>query len=210
MRLLIASNNPHKIREIKAILKDMWANKITFDLFSLKDFPNYKAPEESGSSFEENALIKATTAARKLGLLTIADDSGLVVPFLGGAPGIHSARFAGISATDIENRKKLLLKMLIAKEEERYAYYECWLALVSPEGFQFCTNGLCEGSILEEEHGCNGFGYDSLFLKHEYGKTFAELNDQTKNRVSHRRKAFDKMGLTLENLANKLNNTQNS
>lgn len=194
MQLVIASSNVHKIRECRSILKQLRF----LDILSLLDFPHYHPPEETGKTFEENARLKALHAARALGKMVIADDSGLVVPALGGKPGIFSARFAGENATDKDNRRKLLELMQNLTESERTAYFECWIVLASPEGVVRTVSGLCEGSILTEERGSQGFGYDPLFLKYEYSKTFAEMDEETKNRISHRRKALDKILATLE------------
>lgn len=196
MQLVIASTNMHKIREFRAMLKALRK----FDILSLHDFPHYVPAEEVGDSFEEIASKKALHAAAALGKIVLADDSGLVVPALGGAPGIYSARYAGVDATDKENRLKLLAEMEDLQETDRYAYLECCLALATPDSLKKCAKGTCEGIILTQERGSNGFGYDSIFLKHDYSKTFAELEEDTKNRISHRRKAFDKMQLTLEAL----------
>ncbi len=195
MELVIASKNVHKIREFRAMLKKLASS---FDLLSLIDFPSYTPLAESGSSFEENAIIKAEHAAKTLNRWVLADDSGLVVPALKGAPGIFSRRYAGEQATDKENRQKLLKEMAHVQEPYRQGYYECWIALASPEGVKKTAKGVSEGMIIEQERGSLGFGYDSLFVKHEYGKTFAELEEETKNRISHRRKALDKILPVLE------------
>lgn len=196
IELVIASTNIHKIREFKAMLK----NHRAFDLRSLLDFPGYQPPPETGATFEENAILKATHAAAALNRWVVADDSGLVVPALGGIPGVYSARFAGDDATDLENRKKLLEKMLHLLDEDRNAYFECCIALASPAGIKKCVTGICEGSLLMQEKGGSGFGYDPLFMKHGYNKTFAELEEATKNRISHRRKALDKLLISLESI----------
>jgi len=195
--LVIASKNVHKIREFKAILKDL----PLLDILTLHDFPDYTPPEEVGKSFEENATLKAAHAAKSLNIWAIADDSGIVVPALGGEPGVFSARYAGNHATDGENRKKLLGKMEHLLDADRNAYFECAIALASPEGLKKCVKGTCEGKLLEKERGGNGFGYDPLFVKHEYSKTFAELGESVKNRISHRRKALDKILLSIESFA---------
>jgi XTP/dITP diphosphohydrolase len=194
---VIGSHNVHKIREFRAILKKQGL----FDLLSLIDFPEYSSPEETGSTFEENAILKAKHAALSLKRWVLADDSGLVVPALQGEPGVHSRRFAGPDATDKDNRRKLLKEMNLLQDSCRQAYFECVLAFASPEGVVKTVKGVVEGVILEEERGSFGFGYDSLFLKHEYGKTFAELDEETKNRISHRRKALDRLLPTLESVA---------
>jgi len=195
MKLIIASRNVHKIREIRSMLKE----KKTWDIFSLIDFPDYQPPEETGKTFEENAILKAIDAAKTLNSWVLADDSGLVVPALNGAPGIYSARYAGEHATDKENRQKLFQEMAALKNENRDAYFECCIALASPEGVEKSVCGRCEGTIIEEERGGQGFGYDPIFKKHDYNKTFAELEEEVKNRISHRRKAIDLILLIIEN-----------
>lgn len=189
MELVIASKNVHKIREFRAMLRGMK----DCDLLSLIDFPQYEPPEENGASFEENAILKAVHAASALQKWVIADDSGLVVPALKGEPGIYSRRYAGEDATDKDNRKKLLREMAHLEEPLRQAYFECWIALAGPKGLKKAVKGTVEGIILFQERGGMGFGYDPLFVKHDYSKTFAELDEETKNRVSHRRKALDRI-----------------
>jgi XTP/dITP diphosphohydrolase len=197
MEIVIASTNVHKIREYRSMLKGLAG----FDVLSLLDFPHYLPDDEVGDSFENIAIMKALHAASALGRLVLADDSGLVVPALGGAPGIFSARYAGPHATDKDNRMKLLDNMKNIHDPDRYAYMECCIALADQHGLKKCVRGVTEGMIIHGERGGNGFGYDSVFLKHDYSKTFAELEEETKNRISHRRKAFDKLKLTLEAIA---------
>ena len=196
LKLVIATTNIHKIREFRSILKAF----PDLDLLSLCDFPSYVQPEETGKTFEENAALKALHAAQTLNCLAIADDSGLTVPALKGAPGVFSARYAGNQATDADNRKKLLEQIRSLPDEDRNAVFECSIALASPQGIQKITKGSCEGVLLDKERGGGGFGYDPLFVKHGYGKSFAELDETTKNRISHRRKAIDKMLPYLESL----------
>ncbi len=196
MELVLATTNVHKIREIRSLLKSLQQ----FDLLSLRNFPDYSQPSETGTTFEENAILKATDAARALNKWAVADDSGLVVPALGGAPGVYSARYAGEGAAEIDNRKKLLKEMTDLDEIGRAAYFECVIALASPEGLKKCAKGTCEGTILTKERGRNGFGYDSLFLKHDYNQTFGELEESVKNQVSHRGKALEKLKLFLETI----------
>lgn len=196
MEIVIASKNLHKIREIRSILKPQYP----FDYLSLLDFPNYVPPQETGSTFEENAFIKATHAANSLKRWVIADDSGLVVPALGDAPGIRSARYAGEGASDKENREKLIKALDSLDETERTGYYACAIALASPEGIQKQVIGYCEGSLILTPRGSQGFGYDPIFLKYDYNKTFAEIDEETKNKISHRRKALDKLAQILESL----------
>lgn len=196
MEIVIASKNLHKIREIRSILKPQYP----LDYLSLLDFPDYVPPKETGTTFEENAFIKATHAATALKRWVIADDSGLVVPALGDAPGVRSARYAGENATDKENREKLIKALDSLEESERAGYYACAVALASPEGIQKQVIGYCEGSLILTPRGSQGFGYDPIFLKYDYNKTFAEIDEETKNKISHRRKALDKLAPTLESL----------
>jgi len=197
VEILLATTNVHKIRELKEMLREV---EIT-DVLTLRDFPNYHAPEETGHTFEENAILKATHAAESLNKLALSDDSGLIVPALNGRPGVFSARYAGNNSTDADNRKKLLAEMVNLIDEDRYAYFECVLALALPRGLIKSVNGVCEGEILDKERGNHGFGYDSLFVRHEYSKSFGEMEEALKNRISHRRKAFDKMVLSLAAIA---------
>ncbi|MES2345813.1 MAG: XTP/dITP diphosphatase [Chlamydiota bacterium] len=196
MELVIASGNLHKIREFRAILKSV----CNFKVLSLLDFPHYSLPEETEKTFEGNAILKAVHAASHLKSWVIADDSGLVVPALQGAPGVYSARYAGNEATDAENRRKLLHEMRNLKDDERNAYFSCSIAIAAPDGLKKSVTATCEGIVLKEERGGHGFGYDPLFIKHDYSKTFAELDEDTKNRISHRRKALDKLLPFLETI----------
>ena len=195
IKLLLATNNLQKILEFKAILKSHFSN---LDLYSLRDFPDYIAPKETKKSFSENAALKATHAAKELGFLTIADDSGLVVPALNGEPGVYSTRYAGEEGTGKENREKLTEKLKDLPEEDREGYFQCALCLASPEKVIKVTEGTCEGKLLIEPRGRGGNMYDSLFIKHDYNRTYAELEEDVINRISYRRKAFDKLLLTLE------------
>lgn len=186
MEIVLASKNLHKVREFREMFKALKH----IDLLSLHNFPDYQPPPEAGASFKEIATTKALHAAQELDKLVLADDSGLVVPILGGAPGLYSHRFAGNEASDADNRKKLLALLEGKKGIERSAYFECCLALADKNGLIKCVIARCEGLIAEKESGSHGFGYDSLFVKHDYDKTFAELGN-VKNRVSHRGKAFE-------------------
>lgn len=196
MEIVIASHNLHKIREFRDMLKAFKH----IDVLSLLNFPHYSLPEETGTTFKDNAILKATDAAAKLNKWVLADDSGLVVPALKGEPGVYSRRYAGEDATDAENRQKLLKSMANLSEDQRHAYFECWLAIASPKGLEKCVSGTIEGSIAHEEHGRHGFGYDPIFKKSDYDKTMAEVDDSIKNRISHRRKAFDRLLPALESL----------
>lgn len=196
MDLVIASLNLHKIRELKALLKPLKR----FDILSLSQLTDISLPEEEGTSFQENASNKAIFAAKTLDKLVLADDTGLIVPAIQGKPGIFSKRYAGEQATDRENRQKLLQEMGHLQGEARLAFYECCLALASPEGLIKCVTATCEGLILQEERGRQGFGYDPIFIKRDYDKSFGEIAEHTKNRISHRSKAFEKLFVTLETI----------
>jgi len=193
MQLVLATRNIHKVRELRAMLRKAVPH---VDVLSISDFSKYIPPEETHASFEENAAAKAVHAATSLSVWTLADDSGLVVPALSGKPGVFTARYAsldGAPSSDKANRQKLLREMAQLQGEDRQAYFECCLALSSPTGLLKTAVATCEGTISLEEKGNHGFGYDSLFLKYEYGKTFAELEEEIKNLISHRRKAFEKL-----------------
>lgn len=196
MEIVLATQNLHKIREFREIFKTL--NSI--DLLSLLNFPDYIPPEETEDTFEANAKLKAVHAAKSLGKWVLADDSGLVVPALEGAPGVYSRRYAGHQATDKQNRVKLLNDMKGLSQLERSAFFQCTLVLANEKGPYKTVTGIAEGYILEEETGREGFGYDSLFQQHDSNKSFGEMSESIKNRVSHRRKAFDKMALALESI----------
>ena len=182
MKIVIASGNLGKIKEFKDLLDDR------FEILSMAEVGFTDEIEENGSSFEENATIKAKSVYEKTGFATIGDDSGLCVPALNGEPGIYSARYAGEGATMAEN-KKLLLKNLEGKD--RNAYFTCCLVLY--DGNSHVFEGKCEGEILHEEKGCGGFGYDGLFFSHDLNKSFGECTKEQKNAVSHRARAIKKL-----------------
>lgn len=190
MNILIASNNLHKIQEIRAILKDKVSSHI--ELLSLSDVGYKDEIPENGNTFEENALIKARAAAQT-GCIAIADDSGLMVEALGGAPGIYSARYAGEPCNDKKNNEKLLDALKGLPPEKRKAKFVSVIAAVFPkEEAQFTVRGECPGRILKAYQGSGGFGYDPLFLYEPLKKTFAQLTPSEKNSVSHRAKALEK------------------
>ncbi len=179
--ILVATGNAHKLQEIQSILP-----AIKFK--SLKDVGIDIDILEDGSSFEENALKKAMAIAQLSDDMVLADDSGLVVNALNGAPGIYSARYAGENASDTENNKKLL-KMLQG-QLNRQAHFACSLVLVHKTNVIFTGTGICEGNILETANGSGGFGYDPLFIPKGYNNTFANLGEEIKNKISHRAKAM--------------------
>jgi len=196
VEIVLATTNLHKIREFREMFK---ALKFV-DLLSLLNFPDYIPPEETEATFEGNANLKAIHAAHALKKWVIADDSGLVVPALGGAPGIYSRRYAGEHATDKENREKLLYEMRELQSFQRSAYFQCTLALAGVDGLCKTVTGTVEGVILEEERGREGFGYDAVFQQHDSYQSFAQISSDHKNKISHRHKAFKKLVSKLEAL----------
>lgn len=181
--LVVATKNKNKLIEFKEILKNS-----TIEVKSLADFGPIPEVIEDGETFDQNAYKKAHQTARILGVPAIADDSGLVVESLGGAPGVYSARYAGPDATDKDNCLKLLEEL--RGKKNRNAYFSCVLSIAVPSGPALTYEGRCDGVILQEPRGSSGFGYDPLFYFAEYGKTFAELTLEEKNRVSHRGRAL--------------------
>jgi len=181
--LVIATRNKGKTKEIKDLFKDF-----PVDIKDLDDFGPIPHLEEDGDTFDENAYKKASFAARILGMPALADDSGLMVEALKGAPGVHSARYAGENATDEQRYLKLLSEM--EGRTNRKAAFECVISIAVPTGPALTYEARCEGLITEMPAGSNGFGYDPVFYYPPYQKTFAELTRQEKNRVSHRGKAL--------------------
>lgn len=188
MKFVLASQNKHKAKEIESILGEGFSI-ITMDETEAKGLDII----EDGETFRENALIKARTVAEITNLPTIADDSGICVDFLDGKPGVHTARYAGENATDDENIDKLLDALSGVPEEKRGARFSCCIAVVFPDGTEQTFFGECKGSILNERHGDNGFGYDPVFFVPEYNMSMAELPPETKNEISHRSRALSAM-----------------
>jgi XTP/dITP diphosphohydrolase len=181
--LVLATRNPGKTREIRELL-----NNFPVEIKNLDDFGPIPDVQEDGTTFDENAFKKASFTAKVLGLPALADDSGLEVEALGGAPGVHSARYAGPSATDQERAAKLLQKM--EGKTNRGAAFMCVISVAVPSGVALTYEGRCEGLIAEAPAGENGFGYDPIFYYPPLKKTFAQLSAAEKNRVSHRGKAL--------------------
>ena len=190
---VVATTNLGKLKEIEVALK-----KFPIQLFSLNQIGFGEKIIEDKATFQENAILKATLVAQKTGKLTLADDSGLIVDALGGAPGVYSARFAGEKASDRENNRKLLQLLKDISSERRRAHFHCAMALASPEKLIHTVEGICFGSIGFEEKGGGGFGYDPLFIPENYDKTFAELGDVVKNKISHRAKALQQLSSLLK------------
>ena len=183
IKIVFASGNKHKIEEFGAILKRYIPS---VEVFSMKEVGIFDDIVEDGLTFEENAMIKAR-AVSKHGYIGVADDSGIAVDALGGAPGIYSARYAGEHGNDKKNNQKLLADM--QGIENRGGAFVCAIACAFPEGMannDFCVRGECRGTVLYEEKGEGGFGYDPLFFVEEFGKTFGELLSEEKNKISHR------------------------
>ncbi|MEJ6952554.1 XTP/dITP diphosphatase [Natronospora cellulosivora (SeqCode)] len=192
-KLLVASGNQGKVREIKKYLEDLGKN-LKFEVISMNSFPQLDEVIEDGDSFRENALKKARTRAEETGLICLADDSGLLVECLNGAPGVYSARYAGEGASDADNNKKLIKELEGFSYKNRKAYFKCVMALIDlDEDIEIVVEGNCPGFIHLEPRGENGFGYDPLFFLEEYDKTMAELSLDEKNKISHRARALDKM-----------------
>lgn len=183
-RIVFATNNPSKLKELRDIFTDLCDGE--YELLSLSDVGFDREIAEDADSFEGNALIKARTVRDFCGLAAIADDSGLAVDALSGAPGVYSARYAGVGASSDQMTAKLLENMKGVKEADRGARFISVMCAVLPGGKTFSCRGECEGRILEEKKGSGGFGYDPVFFYAPLGKTFAEMTDGEKNAVSHR------------------------
>lgn len=193
-RLVVASGNAHKLREIAEIFTE-------FEVLSQKQMGFDGEVEETGKTFVENALIKARAACKALGCVTLADDSGLCVEALGGAPGIYSARYCGSHGSDAENRATLLQNM--QGVANRRAYFHSAIALVYPDGRELFAEGKTHGRILEKEDGTGGFGYDPLFFSDDLKKSFGNATAEEKNAVSHRFRALQTMRKLWKNLEQK-------
>lgn len=184
-QVILATGNKGKIIEFQKALASVGMEGIP-----LKEVADLEEPEETGETFLENALLKAHYYAEKLGKAVLTDDSGLSVDALGGAPGVYSARYAGVHGDDEGNNQKLVEEMARYPEEERTAQYVCALAFVDAEGREVTAIGTCEGLIHLEPKGTNGFGYDPYFYVPAFEKTMAELDLDVKNSISHRGKAL--------------------
>ncbi len=184
MKIFIATKNLKKLTELERILIPMG-----FEVLSQKDFDSdFSEPIEDGTTFEENAIIKAKDGLKNTGLISVADDSGICVDYLDGAPGIYSARYSGEHGDDASNNQKLLQELDGVPMEERTARYVAAIACVFPDGRQFTVRGECEGKIAFEPHGDGGFGYDPYFIS-ELGP-MGELTPEQKDSISHRGKAL--------------------
>src|SRR6266404_4119507 len=198
MDLLLATRNAHKTREFRELLGP------GFDVIDLSSFPEIAIPKETGRTFEENATLKAIAASKKLPSLVIADDSGLEVDALGGAPGIFSARYAGENAGDVPNVSKLLgeLGKRNIATEKRSAQFRCVIALAQNGKLLGVFQGFVEGKIVEPPRGSGGFGYDPIFEPKGFDQTFAEMTAESKNQISHRGQAIAALRDALRDIEN--------
>ena len=184
--LVIATRNQGKLFELRTII-----GELPFVLVDLHSFPSVQTVPETGATFAENASLKAAGYAVQIGKMTLADDSGLEVDALGGAPGVLSARYAGEGASDEERVDKLLAELSRVKSQERGARFVSVIAIADRTGVILnLSKGVCEGRIAVEPRGCNGFGYDPIFVPRGFDQTFAELPAPVKNRISHRGQAL--------------------
>jgi len=185
-RLLIATHNRGKLAEFRALLKEL-----PLELLDLNSFPAILPVAETGSTFTENALLKATAYAVQAGEITLADDSGLEVHALGGAPGVLSARYAGAGASDFDRTEKLLREVLKTGDADRSARFVSVVAIADASGrILNISTGVCNGTISLTPRGKNGFGYDPIFIPQGFDRTFGELSTEVKNGISHRARAF--------------------
>jgi XTP/dITP diphosphohydrolase len=193
--VIIATKNPGKAREFEHIFS---SRGITVQ--TLLDFPEIPEVDETGTTFEENAALKAEAVSKALGKMVIGDDSGLIVDALEGRPGIYSARYAGEPKNDERNTDKVLSELEGTPEEKRSARFYCALAVAVPGQETITVSGTCEGRILEERRGSNGFGYDPVFYVPEKGLAMAELSSDEKNKISHRANALKKLDVVLDSI----------
>jgi XTP/dITP diphosphohydrolase len=197
--VIIATKNPGKAKEFEHIFASRGIVVRT-----LLDFPEIPEVEETGLTFEENAILKAEAVSQALGKMVIGDDSGLMVDALEGRPGIYSARYAGEPKNDQNNTDKVLSELKGLPEEKRSARFYCALAVAVPGQESITVSGTCEGRILEERRGTNGFGYDPVFYVPEKGLAMAELSSEGKNKISHRANALKKLEVVLDSILEKV------
>jgi XTP/dITP diphosphohydrolase len=193
--VIIATKNKGKAQEFEKMF-----SPYQIKIRTLLDFPNVSDIEETGKTFEENAILKAEAISNQFHAMVISDDSGLVIDALDGRPGIYSARYAGEDKDDVANIEKVLLEMEDIPAKQRTARFYCAIALAIPGDKTITVSGSCNGEILKTKRGSNGFGYDPIFLIKEKGLTMAELSSEEKNLISHRAKAIQKLFSKLEGL----------
>lgn len=184
--LLIATSNPGKIRELAS-----WLGMLPLRLHGLDEFPSIQEVEETGATFTENAVLKATGYARQTHLWTLADDSGLEVEALSGAPGVFSARYAGAEASDAQRVELLLKELAQTGDSQRRARFVCVIAIAAPDAqVMNVAEGFCEGHLIRAPRGTGGFGYDPIFVPDGFEQSFGELPDEVKRSISHRARAL--------------------
>ncbi len=189
MKLVVATQNAGKIRELNELL-----NNLPFELCGLNDFENITDVAETGQTFAENAILKAESYALQTGFWTLSDDSGLEVEALKDAPGVFSARYAGENASDQDRMRKLLEELNRTNDKFRRARFVCAMAISNEKGRKiFLAEGICDGKIALQPHGVNGFGYDPIFIPNGYQQTFGELSSTIKGKISHRARAIEKI-----------------
>ncbi len=187
MKLILATRNVHKIEELSAMLSDL-----NVEILSFRDFPDLPEVVEDGETLEDNAVKKAMEVSQATGLPALADDTGLEVAALGGAPGVISARYAGEACSYDDNNRKLMSELESVPDEERKAAFRCVVALAVPSGEVATVEGRTDGVILREPRGDMGFGYDPIFLPNGHTLSYAEMSQDEKNTVSHRGRALEK------------------
>lgn len=195
-KIVISTNNKNKLREIKKILKDLDIEVLSKADIGIEDFEVL----EDGDTLEENSIKKAKALKDRTDYMVMADDSGLFVSKLNGDPGVHSSRYAGKDGDDSANNKKLLENLKDFDLEDRSAYFKAVIAIITEEDELITVSGKCSGHIAFELQGDNGFGYDPLFIPEGYEKSFAQLDEETKNKISHRGKALEKLNIQLKAL----------
>jgi XTP/dITP diphosphohydrolase len=193
LRVVVATKNPGKVRELRALLGDL-----PIELIGAEEMPEV---EETGTTFSENAILKARATAEWSGEWAIADDSGIEVDALDGAPGVYSNRYFGENTTEEQRNAALIGLLAEIPTEKRTCRYRAAIAVASPDGRVLVTEGACEGLLIDEPRGEHGFGYDPHFMLPEYGQTMAEIDPKLKNRISHRARALAEALPILEKLA---------
>lgn len=188
MKVVLATRNQGKIREFQKRFSE-----IGWEVIPIADIADIPEPEETGTTFRENALQKARYYAEAVNLPVLSDDSGIIADVLGNEPGVYSARYAGVHGNDEANNQKLVEVLCPYRGEARRGHYMCVIAVVWPNGREITAEGRCNGIIRDFYKGTGGFGYDPLFYLPEFGKTMAELSMEEKNKISHRGKAVDAM-----------------
>ena len=192
-KLILATNNIHKISEMRAILAGL-----PIEILTAREFPDFPEIEETGETLMENAVLKAKAVWEKYHLPAVADDTGLEVDYLSGAPGVYSARFAGPGCSFADNNRKLLSLLNNVPPEERAARFKCIISFADPGGQVLSVEGILEGRIDDYPHGRHGFGYDPIFVVGGTGRTLAELPPSEKNKISHRARALAKIRPIIE------------